>query len=132
MIRTTSLHRSNHVILISLAFLLSLLILAIHPAGVSARFAPPPPSTYTTTERGASSCTFQYVGDNAETCAGYNGFPCTCTINCPSCLQEDDTCTGLSVNVINAICGNAGWQEADRYPVWRYYTVTHYRKIRPY
>ena len=35
------------------------------------------------------------------------------------------------MNVINAICGNAGWREADRYPVWRYYTVvTRLRYLR--
>jgi len=115
--------------LMILALLLALLFLMVNPSNVSARTWRPP--TTTTTEKEATSCTFQYVGSTAETCAGYNGYPCTCTINCPSCLQEDDTCMGLSVNVINAICGNAGWQEADRYPVWRYYTVTKYRKLPP-
>jgi len=114
--------------LMILALLLGLFFLMVSPSTVSAYSRRPP--TRTTTEKESTSCTFQYVGDNAETCSGYSAFPCTCTINCPSCLQADDTCTGLSVNVINAICGNAGWQEADRNPVWRYYTVTHIRRYR--
>jgi len=111
-----------------LAMLLVMLVLVASPSSASADKRRPP--TRTTTEKEAASCTFEYVGSDAETCAGYNGFPCTCTIHCPSCLQEDNTCTGLSVAVINNICGNSGWQEADRYPVWRYYTVTTY--IRRY
>jgi len=122
-------HFSPVVTPVMLALLLAVFILAANPSSASAGEWRPP--TRTTTEKEAASCTFEYVGSTAETCAGYNGFPCTCTIHCPSCLQEDDTCTGLSVNVINAICGNAGWQEADRYPVWRYYTVvTQIRRYR--
>ena len=105
-----------------LALLLVLLTLMFMPSPVSARERKPP--TRTTTERGASSCTFKYVGNDAETCSGYGAFPCTCTITCPACLQEDETCMGLSVVVINNICGNSGWQEADRFVNWRYYTVT--------
>jgi len=122
-------HFSSVVTPVLLALSLALFILAVNPSSASAGERRPP--TRTTTEKQATSCTFKYVGSTAETCAGYNGFPCTCTIHCPSCLQEDDTCTGLSVNVINAICGNAGWQEADRFVQWRYYTVvTQIRRYR--
>ena len=111
-----------------LALLLVLLTLMFIPSPVSAGPYYPPASSTTTTERGASSCTFKYVGDNAETCSGYAGFPCTCTIICPTCFQEDETCMGISVVVINNICGNSGWREADRFVNWRYYTV---KKIIP-
>ncbi len=121
-------HFPSSTTLTILTLLLVLLFLMVNPSIAFAGTKPPPPSTRTTVEREASSCTFKYVGDNAETCSGYSGFPCTCTINCPTCLQEDETCTGLSVATINSICGNSGWQEADRYVQWHYYTVVKYRR----
>ena len=119
-------HLPSSATLIMLALLFVFLTLMVIPSPVQAGEWKPP--TRTTVEKGASSCTFEYVGNTAETCSGYSGFPCTCTINCPTCLQADDTCTGLSVVVINNICGNSGWQEADRFVQWHYYTVTTYRQ----
>ena len=118
-------HFPSSTTLTILTLLLVLLFLMVNPSIAFAGTKPPPPRT-PTVEREASSCTFKYVGDNAETCSGYSGFPCTCTINCPTCLQEDETCTGISIAVINNICGNSGWKEADRYVQWHYYTVVKY------
>ena len=126
--RERSAHFPSFAVLIVITLLFSFLLLMSTPSPVFAREEEPPtPPTITfiikSLEKNAHSCTYQYAGDNAETCSGYFTYPCTCTINCPSCLTEEDTCIGLSVGVINNICGNSGWQEADRVVEWHYYTV---------
>ena len=126
--KTKLAHFPSSTTLTLLILLLVFLTLMFIPSPAFAQEWKPP--TRTTTERGATSCTYKYVGNDAETCSGYAGFPCTCTISCSTCFQEDETCMGLSVGVINNICGNSGWQEADRFVNWRYYTVTKYFRNR--
>jgi len=75
-------------------------------------------------------CHYSYQNTN-PICStyGYNGSPCTCTINCVNCITGNDSClNSVPVLQVQAHCGGTGWSQTDN---WKSYEETCYNENLP-